>query len=463
MINNSDDQKLQGLLKQLESEMSSVFENNNYIKYLITMSKFHNYSYRNSLLISMQKPEATNIASYNLWKTKFNRQVIRGSKGIEIIGYAPKKINIEQEKKNQHGKTMYNAAGQPIMESVTKKIPKFIPIYLFDVSQTAGEPLPNLENNLYDNNIFIKALSKISPLPIEFKPLQENIKYYCDPVNQKIKIKDGMIRYETIKSIIHAITHADLYSPNIDLLYDHKDINTKELEAKSTAFILCEHYGVDTSDYTFPDIKFWSQRQTLDDLKSCLDTIQKQANELISCIDDNLKELILQQQPLAFQLNDLYFSIQPIESGYDYSIYDKNFKLLDGGVYDNPNITIDKAINLIVEDDDIKGISKLLDRTQAKQLNYDRFVLEADNANAIQGINEFEKLSLANLDSIKFDNDIDLDKEKSRKQLGFRDNLQNSSQRISMKDRITIARSEAEHRAAKKENTKKITTERNEI
>ncbi len=305
-----NDDKLKVLLEQAEQGTKDVFESDRYRNYLATMSKFHSYSFRTSLLILLQKPEASYVAGYSAWQKKFNRQVQKGAKGIQIIGYTPKKVDVEQEKKDSSGKAVIGADGKLVMEKITKQIPAFMPVYVYDVSQTAGEPLPQIINEL-DGSVevyqdLLQAIKEVSPFPISFEDIQGGAKGFCDPANQKIVVNQGMSEAQTIKTSIHEVTHANLHAPELNLaLNDRTDRRTREIEAESTAFVVCNHYGIDTSDYTFPYLATWSSTKELKELQSSLDTIQKQAGELIDKIDSRLAELQKNRE------KDLFTEITP--------------------------------------------------------------------------------------------------------------------------------------------------------
>ena len=308
MPKNND--KLKELLEQAEQGTKAVFESNNYRNYLATMSKFHSYSFRNSLLILMQKPEATHVAGYAAWKKKFNRQVQRGESGIQIVGYSPRKVNVEQEKKDSSGHTIIGADGKPVMERVTRQVPSYVPVSVFDVSQTEGEPLPQLVNELNGSveayQDLMQAIRDVSPFPVSFEEIQGGAKGFCDPVTQRIVIQQGMSEAQSVKTAIHEVTHADLHAPEQNLiLADRTDRRTREIEAESTAFVVCEHYGIDTSDYTFPYLASWSSSKELAELQSSLETIQKQAEDLIDKIDTRLTELQKDRE------KDLFTEITP--------------------------------------------------------------------------------------------------------------------------------------------------------
>lgn len=291
-----NDEKVKELLERAEQGTKEIFESDKYRDYLATMAKFHSYSFRNSLLILIQKPEASYVAGYTAWQTKFHRQVQRGEKGIQIVGYTPKKIRVEQEQKDSNGNTIIGADGKPVLDTITKQIPAFTPVYVYDVSQTEGEPLPQLVSELDGSveayNDLMTAIKEVSPFPIVFEDIQGGAKGYCNPVAQKIAINNGMSEMQNVKTAIHEVTHADLHAPELNLtLNERTDRRTREIEAESTAFVVCSHYGIDTSDYTFPYLATWSSTRELKELQSSLETIQKQAGELIDRIDTRLTEL----------------------------------------------------------------------------------------------------------------------------------------------------------------------------
>lgn len=385
MPKNND--KLKELLEQAEQGTKAVFESENYRNYLATMSKFHSYSFRNSLLILMQKPEATHVAGYAAWKKKFNRQVQRGESGIQIVGYSPRKVNVEQEKKDSSGNTIIGADGKPVMEKVTRQVPSYVPVSVFDVSQTEGEPLPQLVNELNGSveayQDLMQAIRDVSPFPVSFEEIQGGAKGFCDPVTQRIVIQQGMSEAQSVKTAIHEVTHADLHAPEQNLiLADRTDRRTREIEAESTAFVVCEHYGIDTSDYTFPYLASWSSSKELAELQSSLETIQKQAGDLIDKIDTRLTELQKDRE------KDLFTEITP---------------------------------------DQVKTLASSFEKEDRRH----------------------EEM----LDTVRFDGDIDLDREKTREQLGFRDQnkeqpkaAQEPQKKISMKERMAAAQAEADRR-----------------
>jgi len=289
-------QQVEALLKRAETGVKKVFESDRYRKYLETMSKFHNYSFRNNMLILLQNPAASYVAGYSAWQSKFGRQVLKGEKGIQIVGYAPEKRGAIQEKKDQHGNPVLGAYGIPETELVVRTVPNFVPVYVYDVSQTYGKPLPKLTSELDGSvdgyNDLAAALAKVSPFAIAYKQMGGDEKGYCDHRNNRLVIKEGMSQAHTIKSIIHEMTHADLHSPESKItMAERKDKRTREVEAESTAFVVCARYNIDTSNYSFPYLASWSSGKDLKELQGSLETIQKQANALIERIDARLAEI----------------------------------------------------------------------------------------------------------------------------------------------------------------------------
>jgi hypothetical protein len=302
-------EKMKELTDKLEQGIKNVYESERYKTYLGVMSKFHFYSFRNSLLIMQQKPEATHVAGFNAWKTTFQRSVNKGEKGIQILAPAPYRVRVEMERIDRiTQKPVLDNSGKPLTEEVEITKPSFHPVYVFDVSQTSGEPLPQLITELTGNvaqyNAFFQSLKGVSPFPMKFEEIQSGAKGYCDPANKKIAIKAGMSELQNIKTAIHEITHADLHAGLGNLSLDErKDRRTKEVEAESVAFVVCSHFCIDTSDYSFTYDASWSSDKELNVLKSSLDTIQKHAAELIDRIDTHFQEL-LKEQPILPMPNE---------------------------------------------------------------------------------------------------------------------------------------------------------------
>jgi len=305
MVGQNKQEKMKALTDKLEQGVKDVYESDRYKNYLAVMSKFYFYSFRNSLLIMQQKPDATHVAGFNAWKTTFKRSVNKGEKGLQILAPAPYRMKVTMEKVDGiTQKPVLDPSGKPMTEDVEITKPAFRAVYVFDVSQTSGEPLPELITELTGSvaeyKAFFESLKSVSPFPMRFEDIQGEAKGYCDPVHQKIAIKTGMSELQNIKTAIHEITHADLHAGQIHLSIDEKkDRRTKEVEAESVAFVVCRHYGIDTSDYSFAYVAGWSSDKELKVLKSSLDTIQKQGAELISRLDTHFKELMKEQPNLS--------------------------------------------------------------------------------------------------------------------------------------------------------------------
>ena len=296
----TEKQKVQEITEKLEQGIKELFESEKYKTYLNTMSKFHNYSFNNTMLIAMQKPDATLVAGFKAWQKNFDRHVKKGEKGIRILAPAPYKIKEEQEKLDPvTGEIMLDKNGIPITEEVEIKIPAFRVVPVFDVSQTDGKELPDigineLSGSVEDYEDFMQALTEVSPVPITYEDIDGHAKGYFHTTDHRIAIQEGMSQSQTVKTAIHEVAHAKLHdrerNQDIVAVLD-KDRNTKEVEAESVAYTVCQHFGIDTSDYSFGYIAGWSSDRDIKELKSSLDTIRKTASELITGIEDRLAEL----------------------------------------------------------------------------------------------------------------------------------------------------------------------------
>ena len=252
------------------------------------------------MLIAMQKPDATLVAGFKAWQKDFDRHVKKGEKGIRILAPAPYKIKEEQEKLDPvTGEMMLDKNGMPITEEVEIKIPAFRVVPVFDVSQTDGKELPDigvneLSESVEDYEEFMQVLTEVSPVPITYEDIEGEAKGYFHITDHRIAIQEGMSQSQTVKTAIHEVAHAKLHdrerNQDIDAVLD-KDRNTKEVEAESVAYTVCQHFGIDTSDYSFGYIAGWSSDRDMKELKSSLDTIRKTASELITGIEDRLAEL----------------------------------------------------------------------------------------------------------------------------------------------------------------------------
>ena len=284
--------KYQDLTDRLEAGIREVFGSEKYRTYLSVMSRFYHYSFRNSLLIMLQRPESTHVAGFTAWRDKFHRSVNLGEKGIQILAPAPYRMKVEVERPDASGKLQ--------KEEVEIVKPAFRPAYVFDVAQTSGEPLPVLAEELSGSvsryQVLFDSLKAASPFPIQMESLTGGAKGYCDLANRKIVICSEMSEAQTLKTVVHEITHADLHAAPSRLASDPKDRQTKEVEAESVAFVVCNHYGIDTSEYSFAYLASWSSGKELRELKTSLETIQVQAGDLIDRIDRKCLELVQNQE-----------------------------------------------------------------------------------------------------------------------------------------------------------------------
>ena len=315
-VSITEKQKVKEITDKLEEGLKELFESEKYKNYLSTMSKFHNYSFNNTLLIALQRPDASLVAGYQAWQKNFNRHVKRGEKGIRILAPAPYKIKEERDKLDPvTGEVMLDKDGMPQTEEVEVKIPAFRAVSVFDVSQTDGEPLPELEAKELLSTVegyedFIKAITYVAPAPIGFEDIPGDSKGYFNIEENRIAVQEGMSESQTLKTMVHETAHSMLHNKEInkeDILAPAKDRNTKEVEAEGVAFTVCSHFGIDTSEYTFGYIAGWSSGRDMKELKSSLDTIRRTASELITGIEEQLREIqrdreIMQEQSQEFIL-----------------------------------------------------------------------------------------------------------------------------------------------------------------
>lgn len=290
------------ITERLAHGLEELFDSEKFKAYLDAMSKFYHYSFNNSLLIAMQKPDATLVASYRSWQKNFNRNVNKGEKGIRILAPTPYKIKEEREVINPlSGLPMLDEKGDVQMEEVEVSLTGFKVAYVFDVSQTSGEPLPEigaeeLLQSVDDYQIFMEALRNVAPVPVEIQEVEGGAKGYFSPTGQKIVIQSGMSESQTVKTAVHEIAHSLLHDtdharlPGVDTV-EKKDRNTKEVEAESVAYTVCRHFGIDTSDYSFGYVAGWSSGREMTELRKSMETIQKTACELIEKIEENIQKL----------------------------------------------------------------------------------------------------------------------------------------------------------------------------
>ena len=294
-------EKLKEITDRLEQGITELFDSERYKEYLQVMSKFHNYSFNNTLLIAMQKPDASLIAGFNAWKNNFGRNVMRGEKGIRILAPSPYKIRQEVEKKDpQTGKTVIGSDGKPVTETKEIQIPAYKVVAVFDVSQTEGRELPSISANELTGDVeqyedFFAALEKTSPVPMGFEKIEGTAHGYYHLEEKRIAIDEGMSELQNLKTAIHEIAHAKLHDIDLNAPQeeqaDRPDRRTREVQAESIAYTVCQHYGLDTSDYSFGYVAGWSSGRELAELKSSLETIRATAAEIINTIDGHFAEL----------------------------------------------------------------------------------------------------------------------------------------------------------------------------
>ena len=290
-------QQMKEITERLEQGVKDIFTSEMYTTYLRTMAKFHNYSFNNTLLIAMQRPDATLVAGFNAWKNKFNRYVKKGEKGIQIIAPAPIKEVEEREKIDKDtGLAVLNENGEPEMERVEYVVPRFRLTTVFDISQTDGEPIPSLEVNeltasVKDYALLTAAIEQVSPVPMRFDEIEGDAKGYYSDADKEVCIQVGMGESQTIKTMIHEVAHAMLH--NSDLMKqrgEEKDRLTKETEAESIAFTVCSALGIDTSDYSFPYVASWASGKEMKELKDSMDTIRLTAADFLEKLEAAVAE-----------------------------------------------------------------------------------------------------------------------------------------------------------------------------
>ena len=422
-------ERMKEITDRLETGIQELFESERYKAYLTTMSKFHSYSFNNTLLIAMQGGQL--VAGYNKWRDNFHRNVKKGEKAIKILAPAPFKAKKEVQKLDAQGRPVMGKDGKPVTEVQEIQVPAFKIVSVFDVSQTEGEPLPSigveeLTGSVERHGEFFKALEQTSPVPIGFEDIPGGSHGYYHLTEKRIAIQAAMSELQTLKTAIHEIAHSKLHAidpeaPAIEQA-DRPDSRTREVQAESVAYAVCQHYGLDTSDYSFGYVAGWSSGKELKELKASLETIRATAHELITTIDGHLAQLqkerqaapleqaaeqpdpdsvfsklppeqqqemtdsvkaMLQilieadlkstgevsqgtkeaaqaqgftiagdgtleqaeaQQEAAYRLESGdYLYIQTSETGYDYTLYGPDYKELDGGQLDNPNLSLAEA------------------------------------------------------------------------------------------------------------------------
>ena len=314
---------MDSIMQSLESGVEELFTSNRYQEFLKTMAKFHNYSFNNTMLIAMQRPDATLVTSYKNWQS-MGRQVMKGEKGITIIAPAPYKKMKEKEVLDENQRPIMGTDGKPKTEQVEVTVPHFKAVTVFDIAQTSGEPIQTLAPELLtaavqDFDSFMQAIQKISPVPIRFDEIDGNANGYYHNADKEIVIKKGLSESQTLKTAIHETAHAKLHDKEImESLGVEKDRLTKEVEAESVAYCVCSSFGLDTSDYSFPYIAGWSSSREMKEMKASMDVIRKTAGEMIDQLTEEL-EIILEEKQKT-ELHDKYgILVDALEAaGYRY-------------------------------------------------------------------------------------------------------------------------------------------------
>lgn len=294
--------KLKEITDRLEQGIADLFNSERFKEYLNVMSKFHNYSFNNTVLIALQKPDASLVMGFNAWKGKgIERNVKKGEQGIRIFAPAPYKIKTEAEKLDPDTKKLIiGEDGKPITETKEITIPAFKVVCVYDVSQTEGKELPTLGvdellGSVENYKDFFAALEETSPVPIAFEQIEGGAHGYYHLEDKRIALDEGMSERQTLKTAIHEIAHAKLHDIDLNAPAEERanrpDRRTREVEAESVAYTVCQHYGLDTSDYSFGYVAGWSSGREMSELKSSLETIRATAAEIIDSIDSHIAEI----------------------------------------------------------------------------------------------------------------------------------------------------------------------------
>ena len=346
--NNTEKQRVQELTDKLEQGLQDLFNSDSYRNYLSTMSKFHNYSFNNTLLIAMQKPDATLVAGFKAWHKNFDRHVKKGEKGIRILAPAPYKIKEERDKIDPvTQELLLDKDGNPQKEEVEITIPAFRAVSVFDVAQTDGKPIPELAAKELLSDVegyqdMIRAVEAISPVPIELEEIAGDSKGYYDREAKRIAVQENMSESQTLKTMIHEVAHSKLHSKEVEQDEQmKKDRNTKEVEAESIAYTVCQHFGVDTSDYSFGYIAGWSSGRDTKELRASMDTIRRTASELITGIEEQLQELQRNREVSQEQTKESILLIQNTDLS--------EFSLLDVYGMDRPELM--QVLSEMTDDD----------------------------------------------------------------------------------------------------------------
>ena len=286
--------EMEEITTKLEKGVKDIFSSDNYKEYLNFCAKLPRYSVNNQILIMLQKPDATMCQSFTGWKD-MNRFVRKGEKGIRILAPAPYKMQKEQDKTDASGKAILDKDGEPVKETVEITVNAFKPVSTFDISQTEGEPVPTvgvseLTGSVEGYETLLAAIKEVVPVPISFEQIDSGAKGYFHLEENRIVVQEGMSEAQTVKTLLHEASHQALHSREaMEQSGDKKSKNQKECEAESVAYVVCQHYGIDTSDYSFAYVATWSADKEVPELKASLDTIRRTAADLIVKIDEKVQ------------------------------------------------------------------------------------------------------------------------------------------------------------------------------
>ena len=339
-------QRLEETMQKLQDGVSDIFTSGRYEEYLSVMSRFHRYSVNNTMLIAMQRPDATYVAGYNAWQDKFGRHVNKGEKGIDIISPVKRKITVDQPVLDESGNPLHGPGGGQLVDKVEKTVTNFKVAKVFDISQTEGRDLPTLgvDELVGDVEHFddvMAAITDAAPCPVTFEDIPGDSKGYFRFAegDKHIAIQEGMSQAQTVKTALHELSHARMHNvTQMDDPAERPDQSTREVQAESCAYVVASHYGLDTSDYSFGYVAGWSDGRDTTELKQSLQQIKDCASGIIQDVDRNL-EAIQQDRENAiaqaafFIPEQGYLSMQRnADNQWDYTLYATDFQEMDGGV-----------------------------------------------------------------------------------------------------------------------------------